>query len=155
MIRKGHLEDIDAISQLYVNLFEDMADLSPEYLKVAEQDRPFLVSALSGENDMMVFVAEEKEEVKGFAIAQIQETPAYSCIVQQRLVYLIDLVVGPDCRNRGYGKKLLDAVKEWGKSRLVSFMELSVLAKNKKAMDLYLREGFEPYDYSMRIRLDE
>lgn len=155
MVRKAHLNDLEAISQLYIILFDGMANLVPDYLKPAEQERDFLLSVLRGENDMMVFVVEEEGEVKGFAIAQLQNTPPYSCMVQQRSVYLIDLVVDPNSRSKGYGKKLLDAVKDWGKSRLISFMELSVLARNKKAIELYQREGFEAYDFSMRMRLDD
>lgn len=155
MIRKAHLSDLEAIHQLYIVLFEGMANLVPDYLKPAEQERDFLLSVLRGENDMMVFVVEEEADIKGFAIAQLQNTPPYTCMVQQRSVYLIDLVVDPRSRSKGYGKQLLDAVKEWGTSRQVSFMELSVLAKNTKAVELYEREGFEAYDFSMRIRLDD
>ncbi|MDM1397303.1 GNAT family N-acetyltransferase [Myroides odoratimimus] len=155
MIRKAHLEDIPTIQQLYFNLFEVMADLESHYMKAAQQDTAFIESVIKGENDFIIFAAEDDKEVQGFAIAQLQSAPPYNCFVQQRCVYLMDLVVDPDSRGKGYGKKLIHAVKEWGVQNKVDYFELNVLSQNKKAIDLYLREGFEPFNISMRMRLDD
>lgn len=154
MIRKAHLDDISAIHKLYSTLFDRMATLEPAYMKVAQQDTAFIESVIKGENDFIIFVAEDDKEVQGFAIAQLQSTPPYNCFVQQRLVYLMDLVVSPDSRRKGYGKKLIQTVKEWGVQNKVNYFELSVLSQNNKAIDLYLREGFETFNISMRMRLD-
>jgi len=155
MIRKAHLDDIPAIHNLYSTLFDGMAALEPAYMKVAQQDTAFIESVIKGENDFIIFVAEDDKEVQGFAIAQLQSAPPYSCFVQQRLVYLMDLVVNPDSRGKGYGKKLIQTVKEWGVQNKVDYFELSVLSQNNKAIDLYLREGFETFNISMRMRLDD
>jgi len=154
MIRKAHLEDLPTIQQLYFNLFEVMADLEPHYMKAAAQDQDFIKSVILGENDFTIFVAEDNNEVQGFAIAQLQSAPPYNCFVQQRLVYLMDLVVNPNSRGKGYGKTLIQAVKAWGVENKVDYFELSVLAQNKKAIELYLREGFDTFNLSMRMRLD-
>ncbi|MDM1326699.1 GNAT family N-acetyltransferase [Myroides odoratimimus] len=155
MIRKAHLDDIPAIHKLYSTLFDGMAALEPAYMKVAQQDTAFIESVIKGENDFIIFVAEDDKEVQGFAIAQLQSAPPYNCFVQQRLVYLLDLVVNPDSRGKGYGKKLIQTVKEWGVQNKVDYFELSVLSQNNKAIDLYLREGFETFNISMRMRLDD
>ncbi|MDR0195042.1 MAG: GNAT family N-acetyltransferase [Myroides sp.] len=154
MIRKALLEDLSTIQQLYFNLFEIMADLEPHYMKAVAQDQDFIKSVILEENDFTIFVAEDNNEILGFAIAQLQSAPAYNCFVQQRLVYLMDLVVNPNSRGKGYGKTLIQAVKAWGIENKVDYFELSVLAQNKKAIELYLREGFGTYNLSMRMRLD-
>lgn len=51
------------------------------------------------------------------------------------------------------GQRLIDAIKDWGLLNKAEYLELSVLAKNQKAYQLYLREGFEPFEISMKIKL--
>lgn len=154
MIRKAHLEDLPTIQQLYFNLFEIMADIEPQYMKAAKQDETFIKSVIQGENDFTIFIAEEDSQVQGFAIAQLQTAPPYNCYVQQHLIYLMDLVVTPHNRGKGYGKALIQAVKDWGIINKVDYFELNVLAHNKQAIELYLKEGLETFSQSMRMRLD-
>lgn len=139
MIRKAHINDLPIIHKLYSVLFDTMANLEPDYMKAAKQDEAFVKSVINEENDFTIFVAEDNNQVQGFAIAQLQSAPTYNCFVQQRLVYLMDLVVSPDSRGKGYGKKLIHAVKAWGMEHNVEYVELSVLTQNKKAIELYLR----------------
>lgn len=155
MIRKAREEDAVSLSELYRVLFKGMADLEPYYMKEASQDPAFIDSIIQGEHDFVVFVAEDEGQIQGFAIAQLQNSPPYNAFVQERCVYLMDLVVNPITRGKGYGKALMQRVKEWGIENQVSYFELSVLTQNHKAIALYEREGLRPFNQSMRMRLDE
>jgi len=155
MIRKARVEDAVRLSELYRILFKGMADLEPHYMKEASQDSAFIDSIINEENDFTVFVAEDDGQIQGFAIAQLQNSPPYNAFVQERCVYLMDVVVNPTTRGKGFGKALIQRVKEWGIEHQVHYFELSVLTQNQKAIALYEREGLRPFSQSMRMRLKE
>ena len=154
MIRKAELRDLPAIEDLYAILFQGMADLEPTYMKAARQDEAFVASVIQEENDFTVFVVEDEGGIQGFAITQLQQSPPYNAFVQQRCVYLMDLVVHPSTRGKGYGKALIQRVKEWGIEKQAAYFELSVLTRNTQAIALYEREGLRPFNQSMRMRLE-
>lgn len=154
MIRKANLNDLPVIHRLYSILFDGMKELEPDYMKSAIQDDDFIKSVIREENNFTIFVAEDKNEVHGFAIAQIQSAPPYNCFVQQQCVYLMDLVVNPNNRGKGVGKALIQAVKDWGIVHKVDYFELAVLTQNTRAIALYEKEGFKSFNQSMRMRLD-
>ncbi|MDM1407426.1 GNAT family N-acetyltransferase [Myroides sp. DF42-4-2] len=154
MIRKADIQDLTQVQELYEMLFSSMADLEPNYMKEAKQDESFIRSVILGENDFSIFVAEKEGQIQGFAIAQLQNSPPYNCFVQQRCVYLMDLVVNPRIQGKGFGTKLIERVKEWGQENKVDYFELNVLSTNQKAIELYKRMGLEPFSHSMRMRLN-
>lgn len=154
MIRRAHHLDLAAIQQLYTLLFKGMGELEPAYMKEAIQDKAFVESVIRGEQDFALFVVEDEGAIQGFAIAQLQNSSPYNAFVPQRCVYLMDLVVHPTTRGKGYGKALIQRVKEWGIENQVDYFELTVLHRNQQAIALYEREGFQPFSQSMRMRLD-
>jgi GNAT superfamily N-acetyltransferase len=62
-----------------------------------------------------------------------------------RNVYMEDLVVDSECRGQGIGGKLLDAVKEWGKSHGCRRLEFTSSSRDKKegALEFYEAHGAE------------
>jgi GNAT superfamily N-acetyltransferase len=52
-----------------------------------------------------------------------------------------DLAVDPQQRSRGVGKQLLDAAKEWGRSRGATHLELDSAEARADAHRFYEREG--------------
>jgi GNAT superfamily N-acetyltransferase len=67
---------------------------------------------------------------------------------------LLDIVVDETSRGKGIGKALIERVKQWSKEQRADYLELSVLAKNTLAEALYLREGFETFTKSMRMKIE-
>ena len=46
------------------------------------------------------------------------------------------------CWGKGIGSSLLDALAAWAKAKDLHRLELSVLSRNLRAVNLYLRHGF-------------
>jgi ribosomal protein S18 acetylase RimI-like enzyme len=82
--------------------------------------------------------------------------------------HLISMWVAPTHRKRGVGKRLIDAVIEWARSRHAHTLCLMVTSNNQVAMRFYERLGFvrtgrtEPYpndpalvEYEMHRRIDD
>jgi ribosomal protein S18 acetylase RimI-like enzyme len=60
------------------------------------------------------------------------------------VAYLYQVWVAPAYRRLGIGKKMLEAVIDWARSKNVRFIELGVTTDESPAWRLYTREGFKP-----------
>lgn len=72
-----------------------------------------------------------------------QETPPYNCFINQRYVYLLDLIVINIHRGNGIGSELLRKVKEWEKVRNLDYVELNVLPENSEVIKLYEKKDLK------------
>lgn len=153
-IRKATPADIPQIKALYLQLYEQLANYEPNYLQATHQDETFLQQVVASEDNFVAFICAIDGEAKGFAIAKLQESPPYNCFVPLKYIHLMDIVVDETMRGKGIGKALLDRIKQWAKEQEADYLELSVLAKNTLAEALYLREGFDAYSISMRMKID-
>lgn len=149
MIRPATEKDIAQIQTLYRELFEGLEALQPHYIQAYDQDVSFFQDAIQAENKLLL-VVELDNEVVAFALAFLKNTLASDCLVCHKYVYLADLAVSSSCRRLGLGKKLLNAVKEWGRSHGAHFIELDVLEENELAQQLYERENFTVFSKAMR-----
>ena len=152
-IRKATPADLPQIKILYSLLFEQLANYEPDYLQPALQDEAFLQQVVATADNFVAFIYTIDGEAKGFAIAKLEESPPYNCFVPLKCMYLMDIVVDQNMRGKGIGKALIDRIKQWAKEQEADYLELSVLAKNTLAEALYLREGFETFSKSMRMKI--
>ncbi|MFD2902468.1 GNAT family N-acetyltransferase [Sphingobacterium anhuiense] len=152
-IRKATSADLPQIKALYSLLFEQLANYEPDYLQPALQDEAFLQQVVAAADNFVAFIYTIDGEAKGFAIAKLEESPPYNCFVPLKCMYLMDIVVDQNMRGKGIGKALIDRIKQWAKEQEADYLELSVLAKNTLAEALYLREGFETFSKSMRMKI--
>lgn len=152
-IRKATPADLPQIKILYSLLFEQLANYEPDYLQPALQDEAFLQQVVAEADNFVAFIYTIDGEAKGFAIAKLEESPPYNCFVPLKCMYLMDIVVDQNMRGKGIGKALIDRIKQWAKEQEADYLELSVLAKNTLAEALYLREGFETFSKSMRMKI--
>lgn len=153
MIRLISTEDIKYVNEMYFALFKLNAEMEPLYHESTYQDKNFLNKVIGQEDSLVGFIYEQDNLVVGFAIAQLQTAPASNCFKELKSVYLIDIFVEEHYREHGFGSQLIGKIKDWGIHNKVDYMEFSVLAKNKKAYQLYLKEGFVPYNISLRSKL--
>lgn len=151
-IEKALAADLNSIQKLYIQLFSLMAKFQPSNYKEVEQNGEFLKEIIA-KDSFGVLVAKDEEQVVGFIIVQEQSTPPYTCLVQHKFAYIIDLVVDEQQRGRGLGKSLLDAAEHWAKNKGFDYLELGVLEENTPAKNLYLKEGYTVATNIMRKKL--
>jgi ribosomal protein S18 acetylase RimI-like enzyme len=58
---------------------------------------------------------------------------------------LVGMYVRPQARNRGVGRRLVEAVMEVARRRGVELLQLAVVSDNEPARRLYARLGFVEY----------
>lgn len=68
----------------------------------------------------------------------------FSTFLGRSGIYLEDLYVKPECREKGYGKALLKEVARIANERGCGRLEWSCLDWNKPSIDFYLSLGAEP-----------
>ncbi|MCL1698242.1 MULTISPECIES: GNAT family N-acetyltransferase [unclassified Lysinibacillus] len=151
-IKFATLEEMPQIEILYEELFLEMSKLQPQYIAPAKQDVEFLKNIILGEKSD-IFVAELDNNIAGFLLIQELATPPYSCIVQHNYAYIMDIIVGNQYQSKGIGSLLLQEAKKWAEERKLDYLELSVLAENIGAINLYDKHGFNETSRTMRLEL--
>ncbi|MGE8004317.1 N-acetyltransferase family protein [Lysinibacillus sp. NPDC093216] len=151
-IKIASSEEIPQIEILYEELFLEMSKLQPQYIAPAKQDVEFLKNLILEEKSD-IFVAELDNNIAGFLLIQELATPPYSCIVQHNYAYIMDVIVGGQYQSKGIGSLLLQEAKKWAEERKLDFLELSVLAENIGAINLYDKHGFNETSRTMRLEL--
>lgn len=75
------------------------------------------------------------------------------CVLERDYIGLFDIVTSEKFRNRGYGKKLIQNILQWGKDNGAKYAYLQVMLQNAPALKLYSKLGFkEVYRYWYRIK---
>lgn len=112
----------------------------------------FLVSQLD-DPDIAVLVAEENGEVIGYTYAGVEDYDWMA--LRGPAGVLHDIVVEPERRGRGAGRRLLDATLEFLRSRGAPRVILWTAARNVAAQRLFVSAGFRDTMIEMTRELDE
>lgn len=119
MIRKSNEAEIDQLVELWYQVsLEAHSFVSPDYWLNGKQDmrEKYLPMA-----DTYVMI--DKGKIVGF-VSMVNH-------------YLAAIFIDSSCQGMGYGKRLLDFVKE-----MMDFIELKVFKKNNQAYRFYSHNGF-------------
>lgn len=143
-IRKAKIEDAAAIEALYTELEKDAVMYQSEHfvLSPAGARSRQLEEILKSENQVMLVAVDESDVVIGFAHVVFMGVKAFSCLKPQTNIYLQDLVVSGDYRNRGIGTLLLNEAKKYGTEKGADFFRTQVFPMNKAGLRFYERNGF-------------
>ena len=130
--------DIPALVELLAELFSIEVDFKPD----TERQVLGLTLLLSNAEQAVIKVARDAEKggaVVGMVSAQLvistaQGTPS---------AWLEDMVVSYAYRSGGVGRRLLDAVREWAKTKGATRAQLLVDTENLPAVGYYQHLGWE------------
>ena len=143
-IRKARIEDAAAIEALYTELEKDAVTYQSEHFVLSPSGARSrqLEEILKSENQVMLVAVDESDVVIGFAHVVFMGVKAFSCLKPQTNIYLQDLVVSGDYRNRGIGTLLLNEAKKYGTEKGADFFRTQVFPMNKAGLRFYERNGF-------------
>ena len=123
-----------------------------EYEKMTDEvvnSEDLIREVVFGDNAAKVFLGEENGKAVGFAL--FFET--YSTFVGRKGIHLEDLFVDPDCRGKGYGKALFDAVAKYAADGNYGRLEWVCLDWNTPSQEFYFRLGAKHMDELWIFRL--
>ena len=153
MIEAANPHDLQAIHQLYEELYACMAALQPDNFRPAQQDESFLRGIMENPEGEILAARSSTGDVLGFAVVQCQNTPVYPSFIPRRYTRLLDIVVTESCRGQGLGKALLQEVERWARSKDSDFIELGVLSENLPAIGVYEKYGYRERRKVMELNL--
>jgi len=135
-IRPARIEDSSLILKLILELadYERLADEVTASAETIEEN-------LFGENPCAeVLIGEIDNQPVGYALF----FGTFSTFTGKPGVYLEDIFIRPDWRNRGFGKALLQRIAALALERGCARLEWSVLDWNQPAIDFYRSLGATP-----------
>ena len=134
--RLASQRDLDAVYELYMN---ENANPFLTYDPMEMEEFKTIYNELLSSNTL--FVAELKNEVIG-TFRLVRKTHR-----QSDTVYLGGFAVKASQKGKGFGKAMLDHIKNEASGQGIKRIELTVDLHNKAAINLYEKAGFEKEGY--------
>ena len=154
MVRTATEEDIDAlvalnsdVQGLHVSLFPDrFKDTNPD------QVAGWFLSVLKNDNHRTLIAFEGKEPV-GYIVLKIKDRGAHAFCKAHKLLYVDQISVSCDYRNKGVGKALIDAARAVAAEDGIRRIELDVWTENTDAKQFFASQGFMTFNEIMKLEL--
>ncbi len=145
-IREASVKDIDIIFKFIIDLAE-----YEKLLNEIEFNKDELKYSLFKENNFVtIIIAEYKNKPIGYSLYYYN----YSTFKAKPGIYLEDLYIIPEMRNKGYGRALLSYIANIVVVNNLSRLEWSVLDWNSNAINLYKSIGSKSLDGWTTQRLE-
>lgn len=155
-IRNATINDYKELYLIYEELDEFHRINYPElFVKPHNYARAeeYLCEVINDDNKVL-FVAEFKSKVIGFAECFIIKASNFSLIKEREWVQLDNIVVRRDYQSNHIGTLLFNKVVEWTKDKGINRIELKVYLFNTSAISFYLNKGFEDLNRTMYLDLN-
>ena len=136
-IRNAKRSDMDVMVDLLGELFSIEADFT---IDKARQRRGLKLMLDGCLKHRCIKVAEAEGQVIGMCTAQTLISSAEGGIV----ALVEDVVVDHRFRGRGIGRKLMESIEDWARSRGAMRMQLLADRANFSALDFYDKIGWRP-----------
>lgn len=127
-------DDIEAMADLLLSLFDQEADFKPDRAKQMKGLQLILDNPHSGR----LFVAHDQDQVVGMVSLLF----TISTALGQPVCWLEDMVVRGDRRGLGLGSKLLSHATSYAQAKGYGRITLLTDKSNREAQKFYARHGF-------------
>ena len=151
-VRKAKIKHLEDIENLYSEQFKVAASLSPYFCQVGYQESDFIKNTIKSKDSQIYLLLDEKE-VCGFILLQEKESSNFSFSIPHKFAYIMDILILPEYRGKGYGNILIDIAKKWARKRKLDYLSLDVLANNKNAINFYKKNDFKDKSLNMFLIL--
>ena len=131
--------------QKFENAFEANRRLDPAF---AAEHWP-VMKARAAERGA-IFIAEAAGKPVGWALVLDEPGDVFVEQPERRHGFIAELFVEDSVRGRGHGRALIAACEDWTRARGLKILIINVLARNDKAVAVYDRNGFAPYNLNLR-----
>ncbi|WP_418040214.1 GNAT family N-acetyltransferase [Paenibacillus xylanilyticus] len=143
-IRKAAASDYPGVSLLMDELHQMHVEARPDVYRALQprmEKQEFV--ALLETDKRYLYVAESvsKGDILGYGSAQLSLIQGVELLLDRKMLYINELVVGSDGRGQGTGKKLMNALIELGRELQADSVELTVSTFNTGAQAFYEQMG--------------
>lgn len=149
-IRPATARDIPEIVEVWGELALHHATLDGAFEPSArwQEEYRHFIRGLLGRDDALAVVAIRDARLIGYGVGRISLLPGF--FERRRRGYIHDVVTREAYRQRGVGRRLVEALLAWMRESAVATVELTVAVKNPEAVAFWERQGFAPYMYHLK-----
>jgi len=151
IIRKATINDLNSIQELNNSLFDLELNNFDDTLK---QGWPFEEDGKEYFEDMInneiVFVAQIEEKIVGYLAGSICEQISY---ITETFAELDNMCINDKYRRFGIGTLLMNEFKKYCKEKNIQNIKVTASAKNTKAIQFYMKNGFEDYNVTLKYKI--
>ena len=157
IIRQAQESDIPQVASLLYQVHDVHATGRPDLFVKGERKYTDeeLKEIFSDEVARPVFVAEENDNILGYAFCIFEEIEESRSRYGVKSLYIDDLCVDAAMRGKGFGKILYDHAVEYARTNGYYNLTLNVWACNPSAMRFYEKLGLVPQKTYMETILDK
>lgn len=154
MLRIANTYDIDEIYNLNTELFVVQNELKPEIYNPIAFPKIFIKSMINSLNSDYILI-EDDEKIIGYALIEERESPyrEYDSFVEDHYAFIYEIVILPEYRTKGYGRKIIEEAIRWANKRKLTSIELNVLSNNYSAKAFYESNDFKEYQIKFRKKI--
>ena len=150
-IRKANINDLNSIQVLNNNLFDlefnNFDDTLKQGWPFEKEGKEYFEYMIKNE---IVFVAEIKEKIVGYLAGSICEQISY---ITETFAELDNMYIDEEYRRFGIGTLLINDFKKYCIEKKVQNIKVTALAKNSRAIQFYIKNGFEDYNVTLKYKI--
>ncbi len=152
IIRPATLNDLPTLLRFEQGVIHTERPFDPT-LKQGDDTRYYDIPVLINASHIQLLVAEWNDELIGSGYARIEEAKPY--LQHRQHAYLGFMYTDPAHRGKGVNTKIIEALKEWARSKNIKELRLDVYFPNEAAIRAYEKNGFKKHMIEMRSGLDD
>lgn len=153
IIRKATLNDLYDIQTLNNQLFKlEKENFDPTLVEnwpISEQGKKYFKTFVE---DAYVIVATLNDEIVGYLAGSINEKGSYEEIQYGEVN---NMFINSEYRGYGIGKLLINDFKKYCISNGIKDLIVTASAKNINAIEFYRRNGFNDFNISLTMNIEE
>jgi ribosomal protein S18 acetylase RimI-like enzyme len=157
-IRRATLGDAHLLAELNKDIQQIHADAYPYLFKQPDNFAEVMAdfqSRILADVDGFVFIVEADQQAVGYIYARVVTRPENAYVYEQKSMVVDQVAVKPDCQNKGYGKQLMQAVRDEAVAQGIRRVLLNTYEFNANAQQFYTKMGFERRNIQMSLDLAE
>lgn len=153
VIRNANLQDLKIIQKLNNELFDlELKNYDTTLVKdwaISNEGKEYFEDLI---NNNFVVVALLDNEIVGYLAGTINEKGSYENIQYGEIN---NMFIKDSCRGYGVGKSLVKEFKLYCKNNGINDLIVTASAKNKNAINFYKKNGFEDFNLTLTMNIEE
>ena len=153
-IRRATLADAELLAGLNKDVQQIHADAYPYLFKQPDNFAEIVAdfkTRILADTDGFVLIIEADQQAVGYIYARVVARPENAYIHEQKLMLVDSISVKPSHQNKGYGQKLMSAVRNEAVARGIRRVLLDTYEFNSNAQQFYAKLGFERVKIQMAL----
>lgn len=154
MIRLARQNDVLDIGNILLQVHDVHQRIRPDLFKkgMRKYSDEDLVKIIN-DSSKPIFVYEENNKIIGYCFCNIQITKDVPSLFDRKSLYIDDLCVDIEFRNKHIGKSLFEYVKKYATDNDFDSITLNVWEGNDAALNFYKNVGLKPLKTTMEMKI--